>query len=56
MNNLIVFVELHLLVRPILKSYTPASLLTAAKRNTCYEFVLPENHSWLYCLSFLSLI
>jgi len=52
MNNLIVFVELHLFVRPILKSYTPASLLTAARRNTYSEFVLSVNYSWLYCLSF----
>jgi len=52
MNNLIVFVELHLFVRPILKSYIPATLLTAAKRNTCSRFVLFVNRSWLYCLSF----
>jgi len=52
MSNLIVFVELHLFVHPILKSYIPAALLTTAKRNTCSKFVLSENHSWLYCLSF----
>ena len=35
MNNLIVFVELHLSVHlNLTKSYTPASLLTAARRNT----------------------
>jgi len=39
MNSPIVFVELHLLVRLILKPYTPATLLTAAKRNTFSKFV-----------------
>jgi len=43
MNNLIVCVDLHLLVRPILKSYIPASLLTAAKRNTFSKFVLRKS-------------
>jgi len=51
MNNLIVFVELHLFVRPILKSYIPTTLLIAAKRNTYSELVLSVTHSWLYCLS-----
>jgi len=43
MNNLIVFVELHLLVRLILKPYTPATLLTAAKRNTFFKSVFRKS-------------
>ena len=43
MNNLIVIVELHLLVRLILKSYIPATLLTAAGRNTFSKFVFRKS-------------
>jgi len=43
MNNPIVFVVLHLLVRLILKTYIPAALLTAAKRNTCSRFILRKS-------------